>query len=372
MHISGHAIRGGRLPRSTVLVLALFTPIHRPAAAQAGDDGARMERVAPDVYVIIHDNATDEWPHGNTGIIVGDDGVFVLDATYLPSRARADIALIKSMTSKPVRYLAYTHWHFDHNNGAIAYREAWPGVTIVSERQTRDYIALNSVYWAKMSTAPGSARRAALAALEAEARTGKDSSGAALTAEDRRRKETYARQRKGELDELASLKVVTPNLVFDNELTLRLGNRTLVLHDWGRANSPHDVTLFLPDDRILFAGDILVQSPFPFVGASNPVPWIEVLRRIEAMPVATLVPGHGPVMHDHTYTRQVRVLLEAATSRVTALALKGKTLDQVQDSLTLDDVRAATPAWKDSPDDEDWRLTIRTLVERAWRGVRGQ
>jgi hypothetical protein len=77
-------------------------------------------------------------------------------------------------------------------------------------------------------------------------------------------------------------------------------------------------------------------------------------------------------MHDHTYTRQVRALLEAATSRATALALEGKTLDQVQDSLTLDDIRAATPPWKESPDDEDWRLTVRTLLERAWRGVRGQ
>jgi glyoxylase-like metal-dependent hydrolase (beta-lactamase superfamily II) len=365
-------MRGERVARATALALALLVSNGPPAAAQAPDDGARMERVAPGVYVIIHDNATDEWPHGNTGVVVGDDGVFVLDATYLPSRARADIALIKSVTPKPVRYLAYTHWHFDHNNGAVAYRDAWPGVTIVSERQTRDFITLNVTYWSKMSTAAGSARRASLAALEAEVRTGKDSAGTALTADDRRRKEIYARQRKGELDELASLTVVAPTLVFDNELTLHLGGRTLVLHDWGRANSPHDVTLLLPEDRVLFAGDIVVQSPLPFVGASNPVPWIETLRRIEMMPLATLVPGHGPVMHDHIYTRQVRALLEAATSRVTAMALQGKTLDQVQDSLTLADIRAATPAWRNASNDEDWRLTVRTLLERAWRGVRGQ
>jgi glyoxylase-like metal-dependent hydrolase (beta-lactamase superfamily II) len=343
-----------------------------PADAQVKDSTARMERIAAGVYVIIHDNATDEWPHGNTGVIVGDDGVFVLDATYLPSRARADIALIKSVTPKPVRYLAYTHWHFDHNNGGIAYREAWPDVTIVSERQTRDFIALNTVFWARMSTAPTSARRASLAALEAEVKSGKDSAGTALSAEDRNRKATYVRQRKNELEELASLKMVEPNLVFDNELILRMGNRTIVLHDWGRANSPHDVTLFLPEERILFAGDILVQAPFPFTGASNPVPWIDVLRKIETMQLATLVPGHGPVFHDHTYTRQVRALLEAATTRATAMALEGKTLDQVQERLTLDDIRAATPAWKASPDDEDWKATIRVLIERAWRGVRGQ
>jgi hypothetical protein len=65
-------------------------------------------------------------------------------------------------------------------------------------------------------------------------------------------------------------------------------------------------------------------------------------------------------------------MLEAATSRVAALALKGRTLDQVQDSVTLDDVRKAVPAWKDPALDQDWKDNIRALVERAWRGVRGQ
>ena len=85
-----------------VSIAVLFTIcLSRGGAAQARDAGARMQRVASGIYAIIHDDATDEWPHGNTGVIVGDDGVFVVDATYLPSRARADIALIKSVTDKP-------------------------------------------------------------------------------------------------------------------------------------------------------------------------------------------------------------------------------------------------------------------------------
>jgi glyoxylase-like metal-dependent hydrolase (beta-lactamase superfamily II) len=99
------------------------------------DESARLEQVGDGVYAIIHDDATDEWPHGNTGVVVGEHSVLVVDATYLPSRARSDIALIRAITDKPIRYLAYTHWHFDHNNGAIAYREAYPGLAIVSERE---------------------------------------------------------------------------------------------------------------------------------------------------------------------------------------------------------------------------------------------
>jgi glyoxylase-like metal-dependent hydrolase (beta-lactamase superfamily II) len=106
-----------------------------------------------------------------------------------------------------------------------------------------------------------------------------------------------------------------------------------------------ELTLDLPAERILFTGDILVQSPLPYSGASWPVPWIDVLRRLETVPIAAMVPGHGPLMRDDRYTRQVRALLEAVTSRVDSLARRGLTLDQVQAAINLDEVRRATPVW---------------------------
>ena len=184
-----------------------------PLSAQIRDDGARMERVADGVYVIIHDNATDEWPHGNTGVIVGQDAVAVVDATYLPSRAQADIALIQRVTPKPVRYLIYTHWHFDHNNGGIAYREAFPDVAIVSQRDNARFIELNGIWWSKMSTQPNSTKRAGLARMEEDVARGADSSGRALTADERTMHQGHIRQRRAELEELKTLKVVTPENV---------------------------------------------------------------------------------------------------------------------------------------------------------------
>ena len=84
----------------------------------------------------------------------------MIDSCYLPSRAKADIALIRRVTEKPVRFLMTTHWHFDHNNGAIAYREAFPGVTLIAERNTARWIELNQNYWKALSTAPGLRRGA--------------------------------------------------------------------------------------------------------------------------------------------------------------------------------------------------------------------
>jgi glyoxylase-like metal-dependent hydrolase (beta-lactamase superfamily II) len=357
--------------RTTFVAILVF--FAQPAAAQIQDSTARLQRIAEGVYTIIHDDATDVWPHGNTGVVVGGSGVLVVDATYLPSRARADIALIRRITDKPVRWLVNTHWHFDHNNGASAYRDAFPGLTVVSERETARWIELNQTWWARMSTAPGSARRAGLDTLEQRLASGKDSAGAALTTEARRRLAAAIRQRRNELDELGSLRVVTPGLVFDRELTLDLGDgRRVVLEDRGRANSPHDVTVYLPAERVLFTGDILVQSPLPYSGASWPVPWIDVLRRLETIPVEAVVPGHGPVLRDHDYTRQVRALMEAVTSRVDSLARRGLTLDRIQAVIDLDDVRRAVPVWQGTELDADWKFTVTTLTERAWRGVRGQ
>jgi cyclase len=361
-----------RLAATLVAAAALAPPALAQASALPHDSTARVERLAAGVYAIIHDDATDQWPHSNTGVVVYDDGVLVVDATYLPSRARADIALIRALSDRPVRYLINTHWHMDHTYGNEAYRDAFPDVAIVTERETREFCELNSHYWSRFSTAPNSTRRNAIRDLEAELARGRDSTGRAHSAEEKRHLETVIGQRSNELEELAKVRVVVADQVFDRSLTLRLGKRRVELVDRGRANSPHDVTVYLPDERVLFTGDILVQSPLPYTGMSWPVPWIEVLGELEKVPVAALVPGHGPVMRDHTYTRQVRELLQSVTSRVAALARQGTPVEQIQDSLGFEDVRRKVPAWTGAKLDADWDYIVRTVIERAWRGVRGQ
>ena len=352
-----------------ILVLAAAAATAQPT--EWSDATARMERVADGVYAIIHDDATDAWPHGNTGVVVGRDAVLVVDSTYLPSRARADIALIRKVTDKPVKYLVMTHWHFDHNNGNSAYRDAFPDISIVSEKETRGFIELNSTWWPRMSTAPDSERRAALTKLERELATGKDDKGKDLTDE---RKNVVAKAvplRRSEMAELAALQVVPPNSTFTGQLVLDLGARRVELRDMGRANSPHDTIIYLPEEKILFAGDIVVQSPIPYVGASWPVSWVRVLREIESMPIAALVPGHGPVMHDVSYVRRVRELIEDTLAKVEAMIREGKTLVQIQASIDLSSHRKAFAPWASSSD-EDWKANSDGLVERVWRGVRGQ
>ena len=359
------------------LAVALGAPLHAARAATpetvARDPGARMERLADGVYAIIHDDATHdfptgatEWPHGNTGVVVGDDGVLVVDATYTPSRARADIALIRAVTRLPVRYLVNTHWHGDHTHGNAAYRQAFPNVVVLGATANRDFIALNQARYPHNATAPESRQRKALAQLVALQASGKDSTGRVLTAVERARLDTVIREHQTELQELAAVVVAPPTLGFEGTLTLFLGSRRVELRDEGRANSPHDVTVYLPTERVLYTGDVVVH-PIPYAWQSHPVPWLDVLRRLESVPVAALVPGHGPVMHDQAYTRQVRELLEATTTRVAAAIRQGMSADDVQRTVRLDDLRDRFVNPREPGSSDAWQSSIQTaLVERSW------
>jgi Metallo-beta-lactamase superfamily len=71
-----------------------------------------VTRLADGIYEIRHPDAPDTFPQGNTTVIIGERGVFVVDSCLLPSSAREDIAQIKKWTDKPVMFLLNTHWHF--------------------------------------------------------------------------------------------------------------------------------------------------------------------------------------------------------------------------------------------------------------------
>ena len=342
-----------------------------PGRVVATDSGARLERLADGVYAIVHDDATEAWPHGNTGVVVGDDGVLVVDATYLPARARADIALIRRVTDRPVRWLVNTHWHGDHTHGNGVYRDAFPGLAIVGSRESRGLIELNLVKLPAGAAAPSSANRATLARLEAQLASGRDTAGVPLAEEARRRLAANVRERRAELEELARVRVAPPNLLFDTELVLHLGARRVELRNRGRANSPADVTVWLPGERVLFTGDVVVH-PLPYVIGAWPLPWIDVLRQVEALPVAALVPGHGPVMGDHAYTRQVRELLEATRTRIDSLYRQGRTLGQVPDLVDLGDFRERFRLEDGNPAPAAlWARWTRSLAEQMAQCVHG-
>lgn len=353
-------------------------PPHSPPALVAGDSGARMVQLAPGSYAILHDDAihdwptgATEWPHGNTGVVVGDRCVLVVDATFYPARAAADIDLIAKVTDRPVCYLVNTHWHGDHTHGNAVYRDRFPALAIVGTAATRDYVALNQVRYPTRVLEAGSAPRQRLAQLQAVRRAGRDSAGAALTPASRALLDGVIAELETQLSEFAGIRPAPPNLIFEREAAFDLGGLAARVTSRGHANSPDDLTVAVDRDGILFAGDIVV-APVPYAFESYPTHWSAVLGRIEREPVRTLVPGHGPVMTDLNYLRKVRALIDTVVARARPLALAGRTPALLAQEIRLDDLERqwvdpkvlnTRPYWDES--------IAAALVDRAYWCVVG-
>lgn len=347
------------------------------AEAQIADAGGRVERVAEGVFAIIHDDALQtwpllgtDWPHGNTGVIIGDNAVLVVDATFHPSRAAADIALIRRLTPKPVRYLVNTHWHGDHTHGNGVYRDSFPGVRIISSRVNRNYIEINQTRFRSRSQQDSYPSRGTLARLESLLQSGMQD-GKPLTAEQRTNIQRLIGQRRLDISDMGRVATSPPDSVFDGRLTIELGGRRVELRDHGHANSPSDVTVSLPGERILFTGDIVVH-PVPYAFASYPTFWVDVLRDLERQAPGIVVPGHGPVMRDLAYVRQVRSLLEAMMAMIAPYVSRGVTADSARKVLDLAELRKRFDPQLAPALGEMWNASIvDALVLRVFQCLQG-
>jgi glyoxylase-like metal-dependent hydrolase (beta-lactamase superfamily II) len=96
-----------------------------------------VEQLAPGVYAFVEPHQSTGLVSGNALVVVGDDGVLVVDTGHFPSLARKMIDDIRRLTDRPVRYVVTTHWHPDHLFGNGAFREVYPHATFMAHAETR-------------------------------------------------------------------------------------------------------------------------------------------------------------------------------------------------------------------------------------------
>jgi glyoxylase-like metal-dependent hydrolase (beta-lactamase superfamily II) len=135
------------------------------------------------------------------------------------------------------------------------------------------------------------------------------------------------------LQQKRSVTYTFPNATFSESATLYLGEREIrVLH--ARAITPGDTYLYLPKEKILITGDILV-NPVPFaVGGSYPQGWIQTLQELNALDIDIIIPGHGNAERDKTYLQQNLKLFQHVLADVKDSRAKGLTLEQTKTALT--------------------------------------
>jgi glyoxylase-like metal-dependent hydrolase (beta-lactamase superfamily II) len=295
---------------ASLVLLSLLAA--RPAAADSPQSTSRsVVQLAPGVYSIRHEDAPDTFPQGNTTVVVGERGALVVDSCYLPSSARRDIDQIREWTNKPVRYLVNTHWHYDHTMGNGVYWQAFPGLEIVAHAETARQAALYNPGWFERFPRRADAFRKILA-------EGKDPNGKVLSAGDIQEYETALAGLAPVQREFASLRDKTATITFDSQMTIDLGGLQVQVLHLGRGNTAGDAIVYLPKERILVAGDLVVH-PVPYLFGGYPSEFVQTLRALDRMDFDVLVPGHGEVLRGpqaHAYLSLLQEFTTAVSAEV--------------------------------------------------------
>jgi len=246
-----------------------------------------FEKLSPNAYAFTAEGDP------NTGVIVGDDSVMVIDTQATPLMAREVIKRIRTVTSKPVKYVVLTHYHAVRVLGASAYR---PKEIIASD--------------------------ATLALIRER---GKQDMASEIG--------RFPRLFRGK----ESIPGLTwPTIAFRQEMTLMMGKLEVRIIHAGPGHTAGDTIVWIPSQKVLFSGDLVEYKAGIYTGDAHLEQWPATLAKLSALNPKALVPGRGPALKSAAdslkairFTQDfVRGLLESARRGVKA----GKSLKEVYES----------------------------------------
>jgi cyclase len=287
------------------------------------------EKLGEGIYAFISPAAITPMVSGNSLVVIGDDSVLVVDTGQFPSLARAEIAKIRQLTALPVRYIVMTHWHNDHWTGNGEFARAYPGASIIATTYTRTLAQTRGAQYVSHEY-PAQV----LDSVDKAIARGTHSDGKPLLPSER----PYLEMAKIQFErfgmELAGATPVYPNVTFSDNLDVYLGNRLVQVQFLGRGNTGGDAVVFVPDAKVLAAGD-LVASPVPYGTASFYSEWVSTLHKLLALNAQIIVPGHGMIERDNSYVRHLVQLLESLQAEVADAIKAGLSLEDTLRRVTL-------------------------------------
>ena len=292
----------------------------------------RTQRVAGGVYALIRNEPASLWFNPNNVLIIGKDDVIVIDSNLTSEYTREVLAELRRLTDKPVKYVINTHWHEDHIIGNRVYRDAFPGVKFVGHRSTlKDLPEIGGANrQGSIKNGPGF-----LDLLKGKIQKGENLAGSPITDEERQGYTSDIRLVSSYLAESAAFEIVLPDVLVDDQLTLTQGVRRVEIRFLGRAHTGADLVVYLPRERILISGDLIVH-PVPLVGSTSyPLEYGSTLEALLALDAKVIIPGHGPIMRDTSYVRSMVALLRSLKQQAEASNLRGETLEQLRKNMNL-------------------------------------
>jgi cyclase len=260
-----------------LLTLSVLTGLAFQAPAPQA--AYRFQQIAPDVYSAIGTGTMNVG--SNSAVIVNSDDVLIVDSHISPESGRAMLQELKTITDKPVRFLVNTHFHYDHVNGNQVFV---PAVDIIGHEYTRRKLAgdiLEKGMFADLLK--GLPRQ--LDDLRSRAASEQDAAA-------RTRLEQQVRVQTAFADSLKDLKVTAPNVTLDDRMTIFRGDREIRLLHVGRGHTGGDVVVYLPRERVLCSGDLLVNGVANLIdGFVNE--WPDTLEKLRPIDFVEVIPGHG-------------------------------------------------------------------------------
>jgi glyoxylase-like metal-dependent hydrolase (beta-lactamase superfamily II) len=218
----------------------------------------------------------------NAAIIEGETDVLVVDSHVTPGGAWALREELKAITTKPIRYVVNSHFHFDHSHGNQVYG---PEVSIIGHEFAR----------AQMVAGKSIDSRAHEFFVGGVPATIKNLETRLASATDDKERQTLQAQLAVQRNHLEGTKAVVPtppNVTLTHTMTLHRGSREIRLLHLGRAHTAGDVIVYLPKERIIATGDLLVEGT-SYMGDAYFTEWIATIEALKQLDFDTVLPGHG-------------------------------------------------------------------------------
>ena len=214
-----------------------------------------LQKISDSVYAYADTKAASPQNSfgANAGIIIGQDFIVAVDSLISAHEAQRFIKDIRKISKKPIRFLINTHYHLDHSLGNSEFAKL--GAVIISQENDKENM-----------------QKAGAGMLQ------------------------YARQSGLTDKDLQGTKITYPTLTFKDRLTLDLGNNKKVeILYLGPAHTSGSAVVYVPQEKVLFTGDLLFTAFHPFLGEADIAGWVKALNQLQTMEVDKFIPGHGPV-----------------------------------------------------------------------------
>jgi cyclase len=295
----------------------------------------QLQQLADGIYVAISIDGTGSM--SNAGIIDLGNATLIFDTFATPQAAENLRDAAEQLIGHPIRYVVNSHKHGDHVWGNQVFL---PGASIIATEKTR----------ADMLKHVDMSKEAFQSTIENQIQ---EMEGKLAKEQDEQKRRSQANEiatRREILTALPIFEHTIPDLTFEQHLTLHGSKRAVEVLTYGGGHTASDAFLYLPDDQLLFMGDLLFTRTHPWMGDGSPEEWVRILERIEQLSFTVAVPGHGPLG-----AREDLVLSRGYIASIVALAEKCMSEGLSLEEATRTKMPAPFGSW-DGAEVFDWNI----------------